>query len=188
MPKGIYIRTKEDIEKRKNKMVGNSFALGKRWKVRDTSKYIGQQNGKGNKGNKLTEEHKRKIGNSNKGKNLGKKRTEEWKRNRSLSQIGDKNPKWRGGTSTENERVRGCVEYEIWRNAVLVKDNFTCQKTGIRGGNLVVHHIQNFAKYPELRFAIDNGITLSEKSHNEFHKIYGRENSTIEQLNKFLKR
>jgi len=37
-----------------------------------------------------------------------------------------------------------------------------------------------------LRFAIDNGITLSEQSHKEFHKIYGKENNTKKQLKEFL--
>jgi len=36
------------------------------------------------------------------------------------------------------------------------------------------------------RFAIDNGITLSKKSHKEFHDKYGQENNTREQLIQFL--
>jgi len=51
---------------------------------------------------------------------------------------------------------------------------------------LVAHHIQNFAQFPELRFAIDNGITLSKQAHNEFHKRYGRKNNNREQLDEFL--
>ena len=67
------------------------------------------------------------------------------------------------------------------------RDNFTCQKYDIRGGLLVAHHINNFSEFPELRFAIDNGITLSQKAHNDFHKIYGKINNTKEQLEEFLK-
>ena len=60
------------------------------------------------------------------------------------------------------------------------------KKTGISGGELVVHHINNFADFPELRTAIDNGITLSKKAHQDFHKIYGVRNNTKEQLEEFL--
>jgi len=35
---------------------------------------------------------------------------------------------------------------------------------------------------------IDNGITLSEKAHREFHKKYGIKNNTNEQLEEFLAR
>jgi len=75
---------------------------------------------------------------------------------------------------------------KLWKDSVFARDGYTDQKTGIKGGKLVAHHIQNFAQYPELRLAIDNGITLSIKSHREFHKIYGRKNNTKEQLEEFL--
>lgn len=61
------------------------------------------------------------------------------------------------------------------------------RKTELKKGNLHPHHIQNFAQFPELRFAIDNGITLSEKVHWEFHDKYGKRNNTQEQLEEFLK-
>jgi len=58
---------------------------------------------------------------------------------------------------------------------------------GKQGGYLHPHHIKNFAEYPELRFAIDNGITFRKGCHEEFHKIYGRTHNTREQLDEFLK-
>lgn len=82
--------------------------------------------------------------------------------------------------------IRCSIENRLWREAVFSRDNWTCQKTGIKGGKLHSHHIKNFAQYPELRFAIDNGITLSKEAHNEFHKIYGKKNNNREQLNEFL--
>lgn len=93
---------------------------------------------------------------------------------------------WKGGVTPINKVIRMSLETKLWREAVFIRDNWTCQKTGIKGGKLHSHHIQNFAQYPELRFAIDNGITLSKEAHNEFHKIYGKKNNNREQLNEFL--
>lgn len=51
----------------------------------------------------------------------------------------------------------------LWREAVFARDNWTCQKCKIMGGELNPHHIKNFAECPELRTSIENGITLCEK-------------------------
>jgi hypothetical protein len=85
-----------------------------------------------------------------------------------------------------NELQRHREEYRLWRISCFERDNYTCQKTKVSGGRLVVHHINNFAEKIELRFAIDNGITLSDKSHREFHKLYGRKNNTLEQILEFI--
>ena len=104
----------------------------------------------------------------------------------SESNKGEKGSNWRGGITPENKKLRNGIQFRLWREAVFARDNWTCQKYGIRGGTLHPHHIQNFAKYPELRFAIDNGITMSEKAHREFHKKYGSINNSIDQINDFL--
>jgi 5-methylcytosine-specific restriction endonuclease McrA len=95
----------------------------------------------------------------------------------------------RGGRkkTTESKAIRDCIETRLWREAVFARDNFTCQKCKVRGGRLHSHHIQNFAQYPELRFAIDNGITFCKYCHRKFHKKYGRRNNTKEQLKEFLR-
>ncbi len=99
---------------------------------------------------------------------------------------GSLNPAWKGGITPLNAKLRNSLEFKLWREAVFARDNWTCQKYGTRGGKLHPHHIQNFAQYPELRFAIDNGITFSEKAHREFHKKYGKKNNTKGQLLDFL--
>lgn len=120
----------------------------------------------------------------------GLKFTKEHIDNLRLSHIGkmkgELNPQWKGGVTPLHNKVRASVEYKLWNNAVFARDGYTCQKTGIRGGKLVAHHILNFSSHPELRFAIDNGITLSRESHEEFHKIYGKKNNTRSQLEEFL--
>lgn len=110
------------------------------------------------------------------------------KHRRNISDAHKKIINWnyKGGIESENKKIRKSFEYKLWRDAVFKKNNWTCQKYGVRGGKLHPHHILNFSQYPELRFAIDNGITLSEKAHKEFHKLYGIINNTKEQLHEFL--
>mgnify|MGYP003801148759 CR=1 FL=1 len=99
---------------------------------------------------------------------------------------GEKSKHWKGGITPENEKQRKSIEYKLWRKACFERDNFTCKKTGVSGGRLVVHHINNFSEFPELRTSIENGITLSQESHKEFHKIYGFKNNTKEQIDQYL--
>ena len=153
----------------------------------------------------FSEETKIKMRISRKGKkpNLGKRHTKEakekickarekqgsnvWNKGKSYFEIrGDKHWNWQGGITSKNNKIRNSLEIKLWRKAIFERDNFIDQKTGQRGGQLVAHHINNFADYPELRFAIDNGITLLKETHIEFHKIYGKKNNTREQLNEFL--
>ena len=103
--------------------------------------------------------------------------------------IGSKNIFWKGGKMKDYPKlfqIRLSIDYSLWRQSVFSRDNWKCQKYGIVGGVLHAHHIKNFRQFPELRFAIDNGITLSTKAHREFHKIYGKEDNTIEQMEEFL--
>jgi len=123
----------------------------------------------------------------NKNKKLSKKHIDNLSKAHIGIQAGEKHPFWKGGITPINVKIRNSQEGILWRKAIFQRDNFTCQKYGIRGGQLVAHHINNFADFPELRLAIDNGITLSEKTHKEFHNKYGRNNNTKEQLIEFLK-
>jgi len=88
---------------------------------------------------------------------------------------GDKHPNWKGGATKKNEMVRKCLEYRLWRNAVYQRDNYTCQECNISiGGNLEAHHIKSFAVFPELRFAIDNGIILCKECHKKTDNYAGK--------------
>ena len=104
----------------------------------------------------------------------------------SLRQLGKNNPAWKGGTTPERTRIWHSIEMRLWREAVFTRDNYTCQKCEQHGGTLRPHHIFNFATYLDLRFDITNGITLCDKCHQAFHKIYGNRNNTKEQLEEFI--
>jgi len=137
-----------------------------------------------NFGKEMSKEIKDKISKANRGRKVSK----ETRRRMSESKKGEKSYLYKGGITSKNIEIRNGIEYRLWREAVFARDNWTCQKTNVKiGGDLNSHHIQNFSDFKELRFAIDNGITLSKKSHQEFHKIYGRKNNTREQLEEFLK-
>ena len=105
-----------------------------------------------------------------------------------IKMTGENNPCYNHNLTDEDRISRRKIpENEIWRKKVYTKYDFTCQKCMVRGGILNAHHIQNFAEFSELRFAIDNGITFCKGCHQEFHRIYGRRNNTKEQILLYLK-
>ena len=87
---------------------------------------------------------------------------------------GDKHPNWKGGIYPHILELRHSIEYRIWREAVFKRDNYTCRKCD-RKGIINAHHIKSFIKFPELRFNIDNGITLCLECHRQVKHIVGEE-------------
>lgn len=108
---------------------------------------------------------------------------------KNLSQLdnsGQKSHWWKGGVTKQNEIARKGKEYKRWRFDVYLRDNFTCQKCGVRNNKLHPHHILNFAEHKNLRFSVDNGLTFCEVCHRVFHKQYGSSKNGYEQLNHYL--
>ena len=85
---------------------------------------------------------------------------------------------WQGG-KTENENARYTSEYEKWRKAVFTRDNWDCQECGKHGGQLHAHHIFSFAKFPEYRTEIWNGVTLCLTCHAAVHPSMNLEREII---------
>ena len=81
---------------------------------------------------------------------------------------GPQNPNWRGGTSSERERVACSEEYKKWRKEVYKRDGYTCQVCGNHAGrNIQAHHILPFSAFPEYRQEPENGITLCVDCHHQ---------------------
>ena len=202
MPTGIYIRTKPVSKKARENMskahkgkhqteetrrkiskanLGNTKCLGYKQTEETIRKRIESR-----KGYRHSEETKIKVSKNHSHFWKGKKMSKEHRLKLSECHKGEKGSSWKGGINPINDTIRKSIEFRLWREAVFARDDFTCQKTKIKGFRINAHHIQNFSSFPELRFKIDNGITLSKKSHQEFHKIYGIKNNTQEQLKEFL--
>ena len=73
-------------------------------------------------------------------------------------------------------KARNIAGYNRWVKSILGRDKHTCQICGRKGGKLNAHHIKTFAKYPELRLEVDNGITYCEECHKKLHREHGRGN------------
>jgi len=67
----------------------------------------------------------------------------------------------------------------------LKKADYICDITGIRGHQLVAHHMNSWDSFPEQRFDPDNLVCMSKNLHVEFHKKYGFGNNTREQYEEF---
>ena len=133
------VGSKINLGRKRPDMIGNKFNIDKiPW----------------NKGKPCSEETKIKIRKKLKGKSA------YWNK-------GEKCHFWKGGITPINQKIRDSIEYRLWREAVFARDNWTCQECEVKGGKLHPHHIKSFAKYPELRFAIDNGLTLCVDCHKK---------------------
>lgn len=106
-----------------------------------------------------------------------------------VHRFGKENPNYKfDKTDEEREQQRSIEGYDLFRKKVFERDNYTCQLCGDKkGGNLVVHHLDSYDWCKEKRLSIENGITLCEECHKEFHSKYGYGKNTILQYNEFKK-
>ena len=84
--------------------------------------------------------------------------------------TGEKNVNWKGGIPREKRDQ--LPEYRSWREKVYRRDKWQCKICGYTGKQLVAHHIRTYKVFPELRFNIENGITLCRACHCKLHTIH----------------
>ena len=134
------------------------------------------------KGRKQSEEHiknrslalKGRVGSWN-----GKHHSLEHRIKNSIGHKGEKSHLWKGGITPINKRIRQGLNFRLWREQVFRRDNYTCSECGIKSGlgkaiYLNPHHIKSFSEFPELRFSLENGITLCEDCHKKTENYGGK--------------
>ena len=84
---------------------------------------------------------------------------------------GEKHPRWiidrtKLQKYSDDNLDRRSSSYAYWRKSVWLRDNFKCKINNCDcNGRIIVHHILSWRDYPELRFNINNGITLCQAHH-----------------------
>jgi hypothetical protein len=63
---------------------------------------------------------------------------------------------------------RNSDNYKQWRKGVFVRDGFKCQHCGT-SKDIQAHHIKSWTSCEELRYDIENGITLCRSCHLKAH-------------------
>lgn len=100
--------------------------------------------------------------------------TSYWKGKKNPYFTGENNPKWKGGITSENKKIRGSLKYKKFREEIFDRDDYTCQKCGRKrktGDRVVlnVHHKKSFAEYKELQFDKSNVETICKECHDTIH-------------------
>ena len=133
------INSQEWIENLRQKMTGNTHGLQKGHKIN-----LGRWQG---------ESTRNKIRLASIGRNVGEKNA-KW--------IEDRTKLCR--VSKQGERRTSA--YFFWRKSVWVRDNWKCKMSNLDcNGKIEAHHILGWKDYPELRYDINNGITLCHFHH-----------------------
>jgi hypothetical protein len=93
-------------------------------------------------------------------------------KNPMFGKVKDQNPNWNGGHSPERQSQYARFAWKELAKSILKRDRYECKKCGEkhqRGHRLFVHHIKPWSKYPDLRFNMDNLVTLCENCHRKEH-------------------
>jgi hypothetical protein len=112
-------------------------------------------------------------------------------RNECCRKRGEEHYRWNPNLTDEERRANmsrtSINEYNRWRVAIYKRDNYHCVIDNCKCTNLNAHHLNSWDTYTNQRYDINNGITLCEKHHKDFHSIYGYGRNTKEQFLEYMK-
>ena len=123
----------------------------------------------GNRGRKVSIKTRRKMRERMKGnKNaLGSIRSKTLRKKIGDAQRGEKHWNWiKDRSQLKNDNERNDSSYKEWRYQVFKRDRHICRINNKDCfGKVIAHHILNWSDFPELRYNINNGITLCQAHH-----------------------
>lgn len=92
---------------------------------------------------------------------------EETRKKMSLARSGSNNARWIADRSLlKKTDRRGDPAYKEWRKNVWSRDSYKCRLYDLEcNGRIEAHHIKIWSLHPELRYEVDNGITLCSNHH-----------------------
>jgi len=169
MPKGVYKRSKYiNISLNSLKNLTYSFPKGNIPWNKGKKLGIGKRNGDYKNCEICNKEYYIKKSQSNKRRTCSIGCASILK---SQEKSKENHPMWKGGSTPILKILRHSQKYNDWRNGIYRRDRWTCRDCGKKcdSREIIAHHIKSFSEYPELRFSMDNGITLCRKCHIKLH-------------------
>lgn len=159
---GVY--TEEQLERMRKAHKGHYVSDETRKKL--SVSHLGKV--PGNKGMKYSKEVCERISAGKKGKSVPW--SEERKKKFKARMTGENHPLWVKDRTKLSRKTSGTERmayfYSFWRKQVKDRDGHRCRiNNGDCRGRLEVHHILPWRDFPELRYEVNNGITLCHAHH-----------------------
>jgi biotin operon repressor len=111
---------------------------------------------------------RRKRGGELRGKTMSLASREKMSAAKKGKYVGKLNSNWKGNLVSDEVRERRSYIAKKWRKQVTERDDHKCQKCGSRD-KLHAHHIKEFKDHPDLRWDLNNGITVCVFCHEKIH-------------------
>jgi hypothetical protein len=125
------------------------------------------------KSRSISNETRLKLSTSAKARGFGKDRKGKPSYNKGLKMpqmSGEKHPRWIVDRSKLSRVIQGSDRssyiYADWRKQVFTRDGYKCKiQNEDCCGKIEAHHILGWKSHPELRYVVQNGITLCHAHH-----------------------